>query len=122
MPGVQTFPTPLEGHSITEVSDLLKKYSSYGIKVGFADHVAGDTAEAIQLPLMAFAAGACLVEKHITVNRKNKWIDYESSLDFKKFQLLTIQSKKLCKLLLRKEKYTKYDYLYRKQFKKSAFT
>ena len=27
MTGVQTFPTPLEAHSISEISDLVKKYS-----------------------------------------------------------------------------------------------
>ena len=80
MPGVQTFPTSIEAHSIEELSDLQRNYQSYGVKVGFADHISGDLPEAITTPLMALSKGACLVEKHVTINRIDKWEDYQSAL------------------------------------------
>ena len=122
MPGIQTFPTPLEIHCLDEIRELKEKYLRFKVKVGFADHVAGDKQEASILPLMAFASGACLVEKHITIDRKNKWVDYESSLDKENFKNLTILSTNLCKLLLKKKNFTKYDIHYRKEFKKSVFS
>ena len=57
-----------------------------------------------------------------TINRKNKWVDYESSLDKENFNNLTILSTNLCKLLIKKKNFTKYDVHYRKQFKKSVFS
>ena len=41
MPGVQTFPTPLDAHSLSEIIDLKQKYSKYGFKIGYADHIDG---------------------------------------------------------------------------------
>ena len=35
IPGVQVFPTPYEAHSLFELSDLIKKYSSESVKIGF---------------------------------------------------------------------------------------
>ena len=101
MQGVQTFPTPLNSHSLDEIKELNRKYSKYNVKVGFADHISGNLPEAIYLPLMAFASGACIVENHFTIDRRLKWEDYESALDIKNFNILTNQSKKLSKLLLK---------------------
>ena len=88
MPGIQVFPTPIDAHSLTEVEDLIQKYSPFGAKIGFADHVSGDNDVAFFLPLIALSKGAFIIEKHITINRADKWIDYQSALgkdDFKKF-------------------------------------
>ena len=86
MTGVQTFPTPIEAHSIEEVSDLIFQYSKYNVKLGFSDHVDGSKKESFILPLMAFSAGAGVIEKHLTFNRKDKWIDYHSALSFNNFK------------------------------------
>ncbi|MBT5400371.1 NeuB family protein [bacterium] len=120
MPGVQTFPTSIDAHSIDEVSDLWEKYHRYGgIKVGFADHISGDLPEALTVPLMAFANGACLVEKHITVNRSDKWEDYQSALGKEDFGDFIEQVRKLCPLLSPVGKYNDAETKYRKMFKKS---
>ena len=79
MTGVQTFPTPFIAHSISEVKDLIDKYSKYGIKVGFSDHVKGGTEESFILPIMALSAGASAIEKHFTTDRKFKQTDYHFS-------------------------------------------
>jgi len=99
MTGVQTFPTPLDAHSLDEISDLISIYSSYGVKVGFSDHVAGDLEEAKVIPLMALAKGAAVIEKHITVNRDDKWTDYHSALSKKDFKSFMEQVRKFSPLL-----------------------
>ncbi len=123
MTGVQTFPTPIEAHSITEVTDLISKYNKYNIKVGFSDHVDGSLEESFILPIMAFSAGAGVIEKHITVNRDDKWIDYHSALNLNDFKKFIKQVKMLCGLLNKVGTMNDYEKSYRKMFKKSpAFT
>ena len=119
MTGVQTFPTPIEGHSIEEVSDLIDKYSHYGVKVGFSDHISGEMEEAHIIPFMAWSRGACLVEKHLTINRDDRWIDYHSSLDRENFIKFMSRVKVFCSLLNPIGMMTEYEYSYRKMFKKS---
>ena len=120
MPGVQTFPTSIASHSIEEISDLNIKYKQYGVKVGFADHISGDLEEALTIPLMAFTNGAAIVEKHITVNRADKWEDYESALDKDKFGLLVRQINNLVPLLMQVGSVNKAERDYREAFKKTA--
>ena len=117
--GVQTFPTPIDAHSINEVSDLISKYEQCNVKVGFSDHVDGGLKEAFVLPLMAFSAGASIVEKHITLDRKDKWIDYHSALSFNDFKSFIKQTKLLCGLLNNVGSMNDYENSYRKMFKKS---
>ena len=119
MTGVQTFPTPVKAHSIEEVSDLIDKYSSYGIKVGFSDHIAGDLGEAKIIPLMALAKGACIIEKHITVNRDDKWEDYQSALNKDEFKSFVQSVNNLSPLLEAIGGFNSYENKYRKMFKKS---
>jgi len=119
MTGVQAFPTPLEAHSIREVTDLIEKYSQYGVKIGFSDHVEGNREEASILPLMALSAGAAIIEKHITINRMDKWIDYHSALGCSDFQDFMRRVSVLCPLQASIGKMNKYEKSYRKMFKKS---
>lgn len=117
--GVQTFPTPLEAHCLEEVSDLRQKYMPYGVKVAFADHISGDLKEAKIVPLMALAKGAVLVEKHITVDRKDKWEDYQSALGADDFKDFVKQVKKLAPLLSEIGGFSPFENTYRKTFKKT---
>lgn len=82
MTGIQSFPTPIISHSIFEVVDLLKKFN---FKVGFADHVEGDTFMSECIAYMAISAGASIIEKHFTYKRSLKWNDYHSSLSSQNF-------------------------------------
>jgi len=119
MPGIQTFPTPLEGHSITEVSDLINKYSSYGVKVGFADHIEGGAESSFILPLMALSAGAVVIEKHFTTNRNLKQSDYHSSLNKTEFKDFIKKINKFSFLHKPISELSKWEFQYRKMFKKS---
>ena len=96
MTGIQSFPTPIISHSIFEVIDLLKKFD---FKVGFADHVEGDTFMSECIAFMAISAGASIIEKHFTFKRSLKWNDYHSSLSSQNFINFTINFNKYKKIL-----------------------
>ena len=122
MPGIQTFPTPLEAHSIQEIGELVGKYSDrYNVKVGFADHIDGRSEDAFLLPLMALARGAGVIEKHLTSNRQEKWIDYQSALDAESFIKFVSSVKRLSPLLADVGEVTEAESAYRKMFKKTPF-
>lgn len=117
--GVQTYPTLLEDHSLNEVSDLIDKYSSYGVKVAFSDHLSGELEEAKIIPLMALAKGASVIEKHVTVDRNNKWEDYQSSLSADDFKFFVNQVKKMAPLLKKVKEFSPSEIKYRKMYKKT---
>ena len=119
MPGVQVFPTPLEVHSLEEVGDLLNKYASPGVKVGFADHVSGDMEEAKIVPIAALAKGASIIEKHVTVNREDQWEDYESALGGRDFQQFVEYVKNIAPLLGAIGQLNPFEKEYRRNFKKT---
>jgi len=119
MPGVQTFPTPLEAHSITEVSDLIKKYSDYEVKVGFADHIEGGSESSFILPLMALSAGAVVIEKHFTTDRNLKQTDYHSALNKNELKNFLKKVDEHTILLKPVSNFNKWESQYRNMFKKS---
>lgn len=85
MHGYQGFPTKLEDNRLNFIRTLQNRYQ---IPVGFQDHAEGCTESAFWLPLMGVAAGAHLIEKHLTHDEDLKDIDHESSLSpahFKRF-------------------------------------
>ncbi|MBQ27070.1 MAG: NeuB family protein [Nitrospiraceae bacterium] len=121
MTGVQTFPTPIEAHSLDEVSDLSVKYASLGVKIGFSDHIDGGCEEAYTVPLMALAKGACVIEKHITINREDKWTDYQSALSKVGFCKFVQSIRTLAPLLRPVGILNEHERQYRRMFKKSPF-
>ena len=117
--GVQTFPTPLEAHSVLEVVDLKEKYGPMGVKIIFSDHIAGDMEDTFLLPIMALGAGAVAIEKHFTFNRDDKWEDYESALGRDEFADFVTNIKRLAPLMAPITLQTEQEKKYRKTFKKS---
>ncbi|MGH9321336.1 MAG: N-acetylneuraminate synthase family protein [Vicinamibacteria bacterium] len=80
--GVQNFPTRSEDSHLAFI-DTLKR--TFGLPVGFLDHVDGGSTMAVVLPALAVAFGADLVEKHMTLDRRTKGFDYESALEKEAF-------------------------------------
>jgi N,N'-diacetyllegionaminate synthase len=76
--GFQSYPTRLEDTNLKRIRLLAAQFAC---PVGFADHVAGDSEWAFMLPVMAIGAGATVIEKHVTLDRARKGIDYYSSLE-----------------------------------------
>ncbi|MCB0056670.1 MAG: N-acetylneuraminate synthase family protein [Caldilineaceae bacterium] len=76
--GVQNYPTALSDSNLRRIETLRHRFN---VPVGFAGHPAGDSPEAMQLPLWAMAAGADLLEIHLTLDRSRQGLDYYSSLE-----------------------------------------
>lgn len=80
--GFQAFPTRLEDSKIRWIP-LLRRI--FKLPVGYADHCDAELPMAKILPSMAIAAGARIIEKHITIDRSRKGEDYESALSAREF-------------------------------------
>ena len=70
---VSEYPTQYEHVNLNTIPYLKGKYPQYSI--GYSDHTIG-----IAIPVAAVAAGATILEKHITIDRKLKGTDQASSL------------------------------------------
>ena len=76
--GFQSFPTPLEETHMKRMNYIKETFC---LPAGFMDHIDAEDEMAFTLPLLAISAGAVLIEKHITLDRSLKGIDYYSSLN-----------------------------------------
>lgn len=81
--GFQGYPTKIQDLNLNRISELRKKF---GMEMGIMDHISGDSEMATIIPLLAISLGAKIIEKHITIDRSEKKIDYFSSLNPKEFK------------------------------------
>ena len=93
---ISGYPTPIEEMNLNRINFLKKEF---GVQVGLSDHSIG-----IIAPVVAATLGIVLIEKHLTLNKKNGGIDSEFSLDPADFKNLII-SVKQTKLSLGKSNY-----------------
>ena len=70
---VSAYPTPPEDAHLNFIQTLRDRY---GIPIGYSGHEVG-----FEITLAAVAAGACLVERHITLDRRMEGPDHTSSLE-----------------------------------------
>ena len=82
MYGFQAYPTRLADVHLSFIQTLKQKFHCL---VGYEDHTDGGDEMAIHLPLVAMGLGACVLEKHIILDRSLKGVDYHASLDPKDF-------------------------------------
>jgi len=78
MHGFQSYPTMIEHTNLLKMKHF---GDQLGLFYGFADHIDGKHRQNFSLCAMAVGMGACVIEKHITINRALKMEDYESALD-----------------------------------------
>lgn len=83
MHGFQGYPTNPDDLNLLRMSELKKKY---GLSVGLMDHVAGGSRAALIIPLLGISLGAIVIEKHITIDRSKKGLDYYSALNPDEFK------------------------------------
>jgi N,N'-diacetyllegionaminate synthase len=76
--GVQNFPTPSENAHIRRIA-LLK--DAFGGLVMYADHTDASLPLAHHLDLTAVGMGACMVEKHMVLDRAAKGVDWQAALE-----------------------------------------
>jgi N,N'-diacetyllegionaminate synthase len=79
MHGIQSFPTLLEDSMLNKIKWV---ENTFKLEVGYADHIDAEESELSRtISCMAVAAGATVIEKHITLNRADKGYDYYSALN-----------------------------------------
>ncbi|RBA29128.1 N-acetylneuraminate synthase [Flavobacterium tibetense] len=67
------YPTPMEDVNLLAMNHIKKEL---GINVGYSDHTLG-----IEVPIAAVALGACVIEKHFTLDRTLPGPDHAASLE-----------------------------------------
>ncbi|HVX58989.1 MAG TPA: N-acetylneuraminate synthase family protein [Pirellulales bacterium] len=90
------YPTPMEQVHLRSLTTLSERY---GAPVGFSDHTAG-----ILLPPTAVALGACVVEKHLTLDRRMKGTDHACSLEPEALRQMTANVRQIEAALGRADK------------------
>jgi len=70
---ISSYPAPMEQANLQQMSYLAERFSSIP---GLSDHTLGTTA-----PIAAVALGACVIEKHFTLDRQEKGPDSEFSIE-----------------------------------------
>ncbi len=83
MHGYQGYPTLIAENHVRFIATLR---AMFGRPVGLQEHSPAKSQEAFMIPLMGFAAGACLIEKHFTYAEGVDDIDHESSLTPSRFR------------------------------------
>ncbi len=118
MHGFQSYPTAVEDASLSRINWL---QTTFGCRadIGYQDHVDGDDTFAVTLPLMALAMGATVIEKHVTLDRAAKGVDYYSSFEPHEFKNF-ISTLRLAQSALgsRPEQFSVAEQYYRKTAKK----
>jgi N,N'-diacetyllegionaminate synthase len=67
------YPTPMEDVNLNAMKTMAEKF---GVQVGYSDHTQG-----IEVPIAAVALGACIIEKHFTLDRNMEGPDHKASLE-----------------------------------------
>jgi sialic acid synthase SpsE len=119
MHGVQNFPTKNIDLNIARIELIKNEFRN--IPVGYADHTDGEDKFGNIVDLLAIGMGAAVIEKHITLSRKAKGIDYQAALEpdeFKEF-VGTIRKAYEAMGALEVKPFSESDLRYRKFQKKS---
>ena len=83
MHGFQGYPTKLEELHLNRISSLKSKFQ---LPIGISDHIDGKSSLAKTIPIVGVGLGARIIEKHITLDRSKKGLDYYSSLNPNEFK------------------------------------
>jgi N,N'-diacetyllegionaminate synthase len=120
MHGFQGYPTKINDLNLLRIHSLENKF---GLPVGLMDHLSGDSQIASQIPLLGIAMGAQVIEKHITLDRSLKGLDYYSALNPDEFSNM-VSSIKMIKKSFGSSKLdlSKNEITYRLQHKKNPIS
>ena len=118
MHGFQSYPTKIEDTNLNNLKKL-KNYFGNSCKYGFQDHISGNSKFNLYLSLVSIGYEIGYLEKHVTLNRKKKGIDYYSSLEPKEFKnFIQIINKSLEGINIHKSGFSDSEDKYRKTTKK----
>jgi len=86
MVGFQAFPSVIEDIRLRKIQDLHLRYPE--ISIGYADHSGFDDPWAVESNTLAYALGATIFEKHITLQEGVKRVDFESAIGIEKLKAI----------------------------------
>ncbi len=67
------YPTPMEDVNLKAMTTIK---NAFGVNIGYSDHTSG-----IEVAIAAVALGACIIEKHFTLDRNLPGPDHKASLE-----------------------------------------
>lgn len=120
MYGHQGYPTKMEDLNLDKIDQIKKRYDEI---IGISDHSDANLEISQIIPLLAISKGVKVVEKHITLDRNDKRIDYQSALnptEFKNMIKLIRDSEKI--LANTKNEMNKSEIEYRDKHKKKTIS
>ena len=82
---ISSYPVPIDQAHLLQIAVLAERFK---VPVGLSDHTLGTTAA-----VAAVALGACIIEKHFTLNRADKGPDCEFSLEPSEMEKLCREAK-----------------------------
>lgn len=88
---VSSYPAPYEQSCLKNISELSRKF---GVITGLSDHSLGTV-----IPIAAVALGACVIEKHFTIDRNDGGVDSAFSIEPNELRQLVEDSNK-CSLAI----------------------
>jgi spore coat polysaccharide biosynthesis protein SpsF (cytidylyltransferase family)/sialic acid synthase SpsE len=89
--GFQSYPTKLIDSGLSKIKYLQKKYTH---PIVFADHIDGNSQDAITLPLVASMLGVDYIEKHIMHSQLETKYDHFSSLKYDTYKKFIAEQNK----------------------------
>jgi N,N'-diacetyllegionaminate synthase len=119
MHGYQNYPTRIEEANLRFAGYLKDKFN---LPVGYQDHTDGADPMTVILPLVAVGLGVDVLEKHFNLDRKEKGVDYQSSLNPDELKRFMEHLRDIEKAFGRREPgpFTADEEKYRKSCKKSV--
>ncbi len=82
---ISSYPAPIEQSNLRTIADISERF---GVVSGLSDHTLGTT-----VSVASVALGASVIEKHVTISRKDKGPDSDFSLEPEELRKLCIESK-----------------------------
>lgn len=115
--GFQGYPTPIDEVNLSFIKTLKNRFN---IAVGYQDHTDGDDSLGFIIPAMAICYGARIIEKHFTLDRSKRGIDYQASLNPDEFEVFVSQMRRLYPAAgcVGRRVFGAAEEMYRKRFKK----
>lgn len=85
------YPCPVEEVNLRAMQTIR---AAFGVKVGYSDHTQG-----IEVPIAAVAMGACVIEKHFTLDRTMEGPDHKASLEPKELKAMVQSIRRISQAL-----------------------
>ncbi len=85
------YPAPFEEINLKVIPTFALEF---GLNVGYSDHTEG-----IEVPIAAVALGACLIEKHFTLDKSMEGPDHRASLEPQELQQMVVAIRNIEKTL-----------------------